>query len=687
VNRSAAITAFDPAVEQLAHILERPDMEMLSRDVTWSVCRDLSASFEITKPGLIRIDERTVSFGPYPGVTVRHALELNMLLQSGKVHPAAAAIVAARTAWLFARLDGWQADADMDDDVCMLISLSPPRIADLQRTWMRLRAHQPHCGAELPESDAQVLIDCWCMLGPVELLLEMGGDVRLRIDSATGLNAYGCSHRPRPWAITFASTTASSVSERGYLAAESVRRRITLAALRGRGPFSLMAEASHVRHAIRDYYGLPSGSEVVLAASGTDCELFALAIVQSCADGKPITNILIAPEESGSGVPFAALGRHFAIDTARGVAVQKGVPIAGFDPRTELMVVSLDNPDGSTRAMQVIDDDCERAVANGVAAGRHVLIHRLDVSKLGRAAPGCARLKKICARYGDNVHVVVDACQARLSAATMRACLEEGWIVLVTGSKFFTGPPFAGAVLLPQELAARINTAELAGGLRDYSVAADWPPQFGEALTQTANYGLILRWRAALSEMEAFASVPPQRRREILELFCASVRQMVSAHKDLVLLSVPPLAREAVTEDWDAVGTIMSFGVLSPEAASQERKLLGVAEARQMYEWLNADLTSVLPQDCSGADFELASRRCHIGQPVPVTMANGAVIGALRIAAGARLVSGEPSHSGLGETERVNREIADAGIILEKIALILREYRRLQAANPRPSFR
>ena len=71
---------------------------------------------------------------------------------------------------------------------------------------------------------------------------------------------------------------------------------------------------------------------------------------------------------------------------------------------------------------------------------------------------------------------------------------------------------------------------------------------------------------------------------------------------------------------------------------------------------------------------------------MPVTLANGAVIGALRIAAGARLVSGEPSHAALNEQQRIHREIADAGIILDKIGLILREYGRLQSATPRPSF-
>src|SRR5207248_5203474 len=199
------------AVEQLARIVERPEMEMLSRDITWSVCPGLAASFAIAKPGLIRINDRALRFGAYPAVIVRHALELSFLLQSGKIHPAAAGLAAARTALLFARLDGWRPDGSAYDAV--LAAASPPGIEELTRAWDRLRAHQPAFTGDLPIADARALIDCWSMVSPVELLMETGGDVRLRVDPESGLNAYGCSHRPRPWAITFASTTASSISE------------------------------------------------------------------------------------------------------------------------------------------------------------------------------------------------------------------------------------------------------------------------------------------------------------------------------------------------------------------------------------------------------------------------------------------------------------------------------------------
>ena len=107
MTRSAATALIDPAVGQLERILQRPEMAMLSRDITWSVCPNLPATFEIAKAGLIRISERALVSGTYPAVAVRHALELSWLLETGKVHPAAAALASARTALLFARLDGW----------------------------------------------------------------------------------------------------------------------------------------------------------------------------------------------------------------------------------------------------------------------------------------------------------------------------------------------------------------------------------------------------------------------------------------------------------------------------------------------------------------------------------------------------------------------------------------------------
>ena len=74
-------------------------------------------------------------------------------------------------------------------------------------------------------------------------------------------------------------------------------------------------------------------------------------------------------------------------------------------------------------------------------------------SKTGLLAPSLEAAAELRQRHRGRLDVLVDACQMRLSPERIRACLAAGWMVLVTGSKFFGGPPFAGALLVPADVA------------------------------------------------------------------------------------------------------------------------------------------------------------------------------------------------------------------------------------------
>ena len=58
---------------------------------------------------------------------------------------------------------------------------------------------------------------------PTEYLLMSGGDLRLNIDEFELLNKYGCRPFPRPEAFTFASSTATSVSNYAFDKTDKVR--------------------------------------------------------------------------------------------------------------------------------------------------------------------------------------------------------------------------------------------------------------------------------------------------------------------------------------------------------------------------------------------------------------------------------------------------------------------------------
>ncbi|MCQ8239463.1 hypothetical protein [Rhizosaccharibacter radicis] len=640
--------------------------------------------------------------------------------------PVLAGLCAARVAALFWRLDevaeppapgGWAATgSDPAAWVAVMAAPDVPSLAVLGQIWPRLRGLQgsPYrllraaClgdgGDEdaVPEAVRERLAACWSLIGPVEALMAGGGDNRLAVDPRTGLNHYGCSHRPRPWAISFASSTASSLSERGFGGAEAARKRLATAALRGTAAIALVEEMRRVRTGVSSHFGLDAvaGAETVLAPSGTDCELIALAVAARMGtEPRPVSNVLVAPEETGTGVPLAAAGRHFAADTARARPVRRGEAVSGFPADTIVRALALRTPDGTLRDAAEVDAECETLARAEAAAGRRVLMHRLDLSKTGLLAPGLPVLDGLHAELGDRIVTVVDACQARLDARRVRGYLRRGWMVVVTGSKFFTGPPFCGAVLLPPDaMRALRDPAALPDGLSLYGSRLDWPEGTPAARTlqATPNTGMLLRWSAALAEMQAFAAVPPAEAARRIDGFIAAVEAAVAAHPDLEAVAVPAPRRgrngegEAVP-GWDERQLIRSILVRQPASElppGTARRPLDMERARLVYRWLNADLSPALPADATAEEHELAALLCHIGQPAPVAhpLLPGAMAGALRVSVGARLVSGEPSHAALDPDARLRREARDAGRVLNKIGLILRHWNRIAALDPVPVF-
>lgn len=675
----------EPPARHLDRVLAMADIAPIARGRALILDRGLPTTFCVRGAMAARIDESAASTTPRLRFTVRHAVEVGVQLEDTG-DPVLAGLIAARVAALFFMLEDWPAQRSAPAWLPAFVSDLPPAPEQVRRAWEVLSAHQPGVHEHIDEPTMRRLREVWALLGPAEYLLGIGGDVRLRLEAETGLNAYGCSPRPRPWAVTFASSTASSVSERGYEAAEASRRSLVRETLAQGAESATRAAANHVRHALAEYFSLPSGTAVVLTPSGTDGELCALALTCLAQPPLEITNVVVAPEESGTGVPLAATGRHFATLTARGLPVSKGALIDGFPNDVELLGVPARNEQGGPRAEGDIEADCDAAVAAAVAAGRRVLLHVIDQSKTGLVAPTGGRFLT-GTRLEQPVDVVVDACQARLSVESIQRYVRRGFMVLVTGSKFFTGPPFAGALFVPSSLASRLRSASrLPTGLAEYVGRFEWPEGVAAScdLRPDANVGVALRWEAALAEMTAFAKMGHADVRHALISFGRHVREAIRENPYLVGHDPPQLKREN-HESWDALPTIFAFSVRSVRADGTQG-LLSPDEARQVHRWLNSDLSPCLPESCSPKDCELARRRVHLGQPIALRTSSGEATGALRISAGARLVSGEPSRAKLTREDRLEREIRDALAALDKVSLVMRHIEAIRRIDPKPSF-
>jgi len=467
-------------------------------------------------------------------------------------------------------------------------------------------------------------------LARTEQLLTEGGDARITLAPGQTANRYDCPPRPDAQLLAFGSSTASVISPAGFAAAERLRHRLLRAGTPDASDYA--RELQRIRGELVSLCGLSGLAEldVVFAASGTDLHLIAsqLAAVPQA----PATLVVtVNAQETGSGVPAAAAGRHFGNRSALGMPVTAGMPV-GRDAHVSVAAVPIRRSDGMPRPRTEIDADVEALVRQAVAAGKRVLLVLVDVSKTGMIAPGPDCAAALRRQWPDAVDVLVDACQFRIAPATLQAYLRQDFMVAVTGSKFLTGPTFSGALLIPEKTAARMRARSLSS-LSAYSCRADWPDSWrgARALDNVPNFGMLLRWEAALEELRAFRAVSDAGLVEFFDAFALAVQTRL--HDDPCFEPLP-LARldrgtTANTHGWDRIPTIFPFLLYRP-GPDGVRQPLAREQSAQVYRMLQQDLAGT----CGAS---VGALRCQLGQPVVCGERDGLPVSALRICASARL--------------------------------------------------
>ena len=451
-------------------------------------------------------------------------------------------------------------------------------------------------------------IDAGCDGGRIADLLAAGGDERIVLDPQTGLNRYGCAANPCDDLAAFGSSTASVISR-------SARDAVAQSMGRLAAGTSYAQEVSGVRERLTRLCGLPDGAagDLILAASGTDLHLIAAALAS---DGRsPLVALLADPAETGRGVPDAVRRRRFATLTPHGAPGEVGQLLAGA-VGGETIDIPVREPTGELRPTDAVDADFERACAVTVGRGERVLLSLVDVSKTGLIAPSPDCASRLKARFGGAVMVLVDACQFRMSNATLADYLGRDFLVAVTGSKFVGGPAFSGALFVPPGEAGRLRHRALLPALGDYSGRADWPETWlgRQVLPDLHNLGMMLRWQAALHELTAFRALPEREVSGFLATFGAAVSAAVGEAASLEPLAVPTL-RRAAPEAWDAQPTIFPF------------------LARDRHGPLSPDRTQALHRRLMGEVSPV-----QLGQAVGVGIRDGKPLTALRLSLSARLV-------------------------------------------------
>ena len=228
----------------------------------------------------------------------------------------------------------------------------------------------------------------------------------------------------RPEAFTFASSTATSISDRAYAGVAGTRQVLLREAQLIGLDRAVDVQMERQRIELKQILDLDDNDcEIVFSPSGTDSQMHALFLARALL-GAPLISLIAASDETGSGATFATRGRHFNGVTAQGVPVTKGEPIQGLSDGVIGARVPLRDGFGRLRPIEEIDGDVAHTVAREVAAGKHVVLWAMDSSKFGLRSPSEDCLRWIADFGGHKVMIVIDACQARLGRARIRWYLE-----------------------------------------------------------------------------------------------------------------------------------------------------------------------------------------------------------------------------------------------------------------------
>ncbi len=521
----------------------------------------------------------------------------------------------------------------------------------------------------------------WPYLGSSDVLMAEGGDERLGLDPQTHQNRYGCTYSPSVTSGQYSSSTASSPSLHAFNAVERCRLELVRDMLVKSPQEPLLALEADIKAFLAQYYGVEKPDNCILAPSGTDSVLAALAL--SLVVNPAVGVVLAGVEETGSGVPLATQGRHFANTTALGFRVRKSEKIAGFPASTQLVTAPLRTENGELNSRQNIFHICQQQIHKAIQAGQRVLLYLLDTSKTGQLVPDMQVVQALCHTYPGQIDVVVDACQARLMPERIKAYLQQDWAVMITGSKFYTGPAFCGALLLPETWRQRLDHAVLPSGLRAYFNQAEWPAcKATSDLNNGFNLGLLLRWVGACAEIKHFSNVPAIEKIRRLEMFLGGIRHILQQNQTIELLPDTFVKRDALPNAWDQQQTIFSF-LINGGGNNGMTPVLNLEECRQLHVWLKQDVSGYLPFGCPDTVRQIMARSYQLGQPVAVPYARvrGQMAGALRISVSARHISGSDMPAGMAYQTYLEQEIQSAQCALQKVSLILHYWPFLQKAE------
>jgi hypothetical protein len=326
--------------------------------------------------------------------------------------------------------------------------------------------------------------------------LSSGGDERISIDPATGTNRYHLNPLAFEGLLQRGSCTAGTLNERSFGVAKAFLAKYETLNYESQ----VESQASRLRALVQSEANQPV--DVFFAPSGTDLSYYPLMFRMMLQPGVPIIHLMSCPEELGSGSSSAGAGRYYSKVNQFGDRLSPGELVC---PGAEPTVITVGARGASGEILQ------RRPAINRIVA-EHPGASMVGSLVFGSKSGITDDLGVINDNPAD-IMWVVDLCQFRVDPVLIHGLLDQGAMVMLTGSKFFEAPPFAAALLVPRIWTEQLRAASThaVAGFSNLFSAYDVPwalENLRRVLPCRPNLGLRLRWEIALDEMEAYAYWP-----------------------------------------------------------------------------------------------------------------------------------------------------------------------------------
>jgi hypothetical protein len=440
-----------------------------------------------------------------------------------------------------------------------------------------------------------------------DILLDINGkDDRLKI-LQNSMTKYGCRVKPYRH-ISYSSCTASTISQDAYRYTDDyLANNIDL-------NNNLIDEFQKIRDDLCSVLGLENVVDICLSSSGTDLEMLPYMCIQK---NSSVCNIIVGVDEVGSGTLLSAEGRLFSDVISKESTLQKGDKLDGFEKYDiEIAKVPIRDKEGTIISEESILNNIYKIIEESTQD--YIIVHSVFHSKTGLITPSPYNLLKLT-KSKKNCIIVVDACQFRVSKDTVDDLLKKGCIVFITGSKFFSGPTFSAAGLIPNNLKDSFAKSNFVASGINFLFGKELFPDSWSSVDNFEyqdNLGLLLRWRASIYEMRLFNTISKDKIIKTIEIFNRCINKIENKYSNIVVYSDTKVDTK---EPYDLLmsKTIVTFGFDS---------LIDFDTSKKIYQKL-------ISNDWLDEEYPYS---VHLGQPVKIKKVDNKWLGNLRIALGSR---------------------------------------------------